>query len=551
MKTEQSLNDSPDKRLNEVQDPTGENHQVSQRRHQDAGINSEHNQDTELISINLIYDYPVRWSQFKVLRDFIQNFYDAVGWAQWDEQFSYELADNLLVLNARNVGFSYDWLLHIGASTKRGNVGNYAGHFGEGFKIAALCAVRDYQWTIEVYSRDWELTVVTTPLVVDGQTLKSLAYRVRRLSTPRQDTILKLSPFQDENLLQNALLSFYYPSNALLGQSIWESSDCAVYLRSKEQKPNGYPVTYDNSGQGIIFAGYQALGSFEYPLVFCLHKYNHDDRERNTLYRMNVVKIIHDIAYKLPPEASAQVLQILKNRWYDRPRKKYDFESWHEIIGALVRNIARSPQQTSTWKELNPNLLVANQVKRTDLPRYNRRRQALDWLKQSTTSFRLVQSAFLKLGYPLLEDLCEKDDGFSVTREPDPLEKDRITMLERFILSLLPDLFTNLEIPPCKLIKSERAAWQGMAICVPLTTPSGHFRGIPIRYRLPYVALKPSLLQSRNFGNALSTYLHELAHMFGGDRSAAFSHALSELMEITLSQARLIADWQEEWEEKD
>ena len=36
--------------------------------------------------------------------------------------------------------------------------------------------------------------------------------------------------------------------------------------------------------------------------------------------------------------------------------------------------------------------------------------------------------------------------------------------------------------------------------------------------------------------------MHELAHLFGGDRSAAFSHALSELMEITLSQARLIAD---------
>lgn len=36
--------------------------------------------------------------------------------------------------------------------------------------------------------------------------------------------------------------------------------------------------------------------------------------------------------------------------------------------------------------------------------------------------------------------------------------------------------------------------------------------------------------------------------MFGGDRSAAFSHALPELMEITLSNARLIAQCQEQWE---
>ena len=31
-------------------------------------------QDVELISINLIYDYPVHWGKFKTLRDFVQNF---------------------------------------------------------------------------------------------------------------------------------------------------------------------------------------------------------------------------------------------------------------------------------------------------------------------------------------------------------------------------------------------------------------------------------------------------------------------------------------------
>ena len=45
-------------------------------------------QKTELISINLIYDYPVHWGRFKTLRDFIQNFYDAVRWPNWDSQFS-------------------------------------------------------------------------------------------------------------------------------------------------------------------------------------------------------------------------------------------------------------------------------------------------------------------------------------------------------------------------------------------------------------------------------------------------------------------------------
>jgi hypothetical protein len=65
---------------------------------------------------------------------------------------------------------------------------------------------------------------------------------------------------------------------------------------------------------------------------------------------------------------------------------------------------------------------------------------------------------------------------------------------------------------------------------------------------LPYVALKGDLLAPSCFGNALSTYLHEIAHMFGSDGSASFSHALSKVLDITLTHSRLISHWQQEWE---
>jgi hypothetical protein len=62
------------------------------------------------------------------------------------------------------VNLIYDWLIPIGASTKREGGGSYAGYFGEGFKIASLCAIRDHGWNIEIRSRDWELMVGTTEL---------------------------------------------------------------------------------------------------------------------------------------------------------------------------------------------------------------------------------------------------------------------------------------------------------------------------------------------------------------------------------------------------
>jgi hypothetical protein len=458
------------------------------------------------------------------------------------------LADGVLTLTAQEVGFSYDWLLHIGASTKREGTGQYAGYFGEGFKIAALCGVRDHHWNINVLSRDWELEVVTTHLEVDRRSLKSLAYKIKKSQSESRETILKISPFNDKELLNSVLLSFYYPTNPLFGQPIYSSDTCAVYHRSPEQKPFGYPSTDRDPGPGIVFAGYQAVGSFQYPLIFCFHNYRQTDRERNTFYRMNVIDLIQQTVSCLPPEPSAIVLQILKSRWYDRPQKKYDFESWHNIIRILIRNVATSSEQTAKWKQSYPSLLVAKQVKKSDLPNYNRRRQALDWRSHSGQSFRLVQEAFGRLGYPTLETVCEQNDGFSVTREPDQFERIRVEMLEKFVQILIPDLFIDIQLPPCKIIKSEKAAWRGMTTCIPIATRTHKFRGIPIRYQLPYVALKASLLHSDSLGDALSTYLHELAHMFGGDRSASFSQVLSELMEVILNHAYLIAECQKQWE---
>ncbi len=32
----------------------------------------------KIIKLNIVYDYPVKWDKFMIMRDFIQNFYDSV-----------------------------------------------------------------------------------------------------------------------------------------------------------------------------------------------------------------------------------------------------------------------------------------------------------------------------------------------------------------------------------------------------------------------------------------------------------------------------------------
>jgi hypothetical protein len=333
--------------------------------------------DSEVIRLNLVFDYPVRWSRFKVLRDLLQNFYDAVGHRQWRERFVWAWADDRLTFKVAGVGFSYDWLLHIGASTKREHPGEYAGYFGEGFKIAALCALRDHDWRIELASRDWRLQVTTAGIVVDGRALTSLAYRIWRGEPVRDETILWIDAFRegDREILECVLPSFYYEENPLFGEKLWSSSKAAVFLRSGQPKPAGYPATGECRGPGIVFAGYQAL-----------------------------------------------------------------------------------------------------------------------------------------------------------------------------VTQIFPDLLGERPLPPCLIIKHDRAVWMGMAVCVPRINQARNLAGWVMRHELAYVALKPGLLRIGRGAEALSTYLHELAHGFGGDRSAAFGHALTRLLETALNHAVELTQFQQAWD---
>jgi len=381
--------------------------------------------DSELIPLNLIFTYPVQWSRYKVMRDFIQNFFDAVGPEKWKDRFSYRRQGNSLLLIGHEVSFSYDWLIHIGASTKRNSDEEYyAGYFGEGFKIASLCALRDYKWHIEMKSKDWELEVVTTNINVDQKSLKSLAYRIWRNNTDERDSVLTISPIDDEEMeiFECAMLSFFYKGNPLLGKEIWSAGPIAIYYSSDTQKPYAYPSTCQYSGSGIIFAGFQALGSFPYDLVFCIHNHRTRDRERNNFFRMDVIGIVKSISANIPPEAAYQVLVVLKDKWYDYPQKRYDYETWYSIVKNLARIIGNFPEHQEKWKKQYPNLLVARKIDKKDIPGRNKRSQAKIWLENQLIKYHLVQDGFLKLDYPELEDLCEVNgNSFYILRQFSPV----------------------------------------------------------------------------------------------------------------------------------
>ena len=505
-----------------------------------------------VLPLNLVFDYPVSWGRYKVLRDLIQNFYDAVGYRNWQTQFSHWCENDVLYLKAADVGFSYDWLVPIGASTKRDGSGEFAGHFGEGFKIASLCAKRDHGWNIEMTSRSWELRVEVDSIKIDRKKVSSLAYQIWKHRRSQPDTILALYPFDidDREVLKAALLSFYYPGNPLFGNEIWSDRSSAVFHRSEDPKPRGFPGSYNSPGPGIIYAGYQALGSFSFPLVIAEHGFRNPDRERNSFYQMDVIKVFKSVAREVSPACAFELLEVLRSKWYAYPRKRYDFDCWYPIVNELARRVGESNEETQKWFGKYPLLLVAKKVDRRNVVASNRRRQALSWMRGSGVSYRLVQDGFAYLGYPSLEDSCEQHGGFSQEREPTSAEEELIDVLEELVKEILPGFFGTQSDPPCKVIESDDACWGGMATCVRLSQPRKTISGRKVRYDLPHISLKRTLFREGGFHEALSTYLHERAHCFGGDQSQGFSAALTEILEITLKESKTVQRAEKEWSKR-
>ena len=443
-------------------------------------------------------------------------------------------------------------MIHIGASTKRNSDEEYyAGYFGEGFKIASLCALRDYKWHIEMKSKDWELEVVTTDINVDQEYLKSLAYRIWRKNSEERDSVLTIYPIDDKEMkmFECVMLSFFYEGNPLLGKKIFSGGPIALYYRSDTPKPYNYPQTNQYYGNGIIFAGFQALGSHPYDLVFCIHNYRNIDRERNNFFRMHVIDFVNSISTELPPAAAYKVLVALKDRWYDYPKKRYDFESWYQMVKNLTSIVGSSPEHKEKWKKQYPNLLVARKIDKKDIPGNNKRSQAKSWLQNQLVKYHLVQDGFLKLDYPELEDLCEENGGFTLTRAPTELERRYIKILEQTVEIIYSQFIYNKKIPPCYIIKNTTSVWQGMANCIKLKKPVKTDSGYKMSYHLPYVAIKSHLFKKGNYGKALSTYLHELSHSFGGHKSRHFIKALSDILETSLVNAPLLTKIEILWDQ--
>lgn len=211
-------------------------------------------------------------------------------------------------------------------------------------------------------------------------------------------------------------------------------------------------------------------------------------------------------------------------------------------------SLARSEVAVAGRRKQYPKLLVAYPVNRQDFTQVNRRREALAWLRRLAEPHRLVQEGFLCLGYATLDEVCEQAGGFSSLRRPNALESRLLRILEQAALEVFGGVLALETLPPCQILEGTQAPWKGMATYVPLDAHVKGHGGARVRHHLARVALQARLFQPGEFDEALTTYLHELAHRFGGDSSVTFSYVLTALLEVALARVESIHAYRARWE---
>lgn len=270
---------------------------------------SENAPDHELVNLNIVMTYPVKWNKFKILNNYIQNFYDALGIQDFGRHFHYDYIDGTLTMSSDR-RFAKEWLYYMGASTKRKNGEKYAGGFGEGFKIAALTSIRDYGLSVEMESRDWTLQATCIPGEIDDRSVEFLAYKTG--NRPFQDNaVLRLGNVPEHFLddIEVIMEHFYYEGNALFGKCLVKTEDYAVYEAVQDPR--------NRSQFGYVFASFQRRNTIYIPLVICNHLFHpdEDDRDRDDLSRYQTQRCINDVFRKLDAETSLCILRYFRKAW--------------------------------------------------------------------------------------------------------------------------------------------------------------------------------------------------------------------------------------------
>jgi hypothetical protein len=497
----------------------------------------------KLVELGLSIDYPIEWDMEMILRDLMQNFFDAIGYERFAEDFIYSVSGTEKVdciMAAKGHSFSYEWLTSIGGSTKK--PGENIGYYGEGFK---MCMLRLIQLSIvecTMESEDWILRPCVYYEKVSDNRVGMLGYRVsEREDDGNTRLTIKGIPGEHRYLFNEIPCNFFYHSNTLFGEMLIDEDNFCVYTRNNKTCP-GYEFSF-NRYTGLLYINDLARAVIDMPLAINIRGvvYSDDERSRKVMRRGQAVGTLTEMMYYISSETAYILLARLEYIWNDMPERQVDTHTWYYLICQLVRCVASDETTAARFKSEYANLCYLDNSATSDntklikeMKRWYRSLGTASYGKLVNPVFRLLGAKSLLNEYQksILEDfrLCNQTEKVKVEILFGAVE---MTFSDTYLYGTRPEIIISTkgkDIDP--LLFSDRI-----------------YSDVVRKYRIKKLVLNGSLLEENDFWLVYVYFSVRLLSVFGSDRSEIRANLLTYLTERMILMKQKLSKMQKAWQE--
>jgi len=467
----------------------------------------------------------VDWDEVYIARDLMQNFFDA----------NREHLESVIVRNINSdvlitapSPFKLERLFYLGSEKGDNDIGQY----GEGFKVAATCLLRDHNVTPIVLSgRDIVALRVSSHSVADTQMYPvEYDFFLNDKNVPGTILILPKCPKKLAKALTQGLTHFFYDQNSLLGNKRWSD------------RKNEFSIYDSTDGRGHIFYRKLKRGEIEgIPLVLVIDKEYKaiekkigKDRDRNA-FGEEVMKLFYKYFGRngLNYHTSGQevVVRAAQSCW----------GKGHPLLSEIAETTEHSHWRADITHRVFGDKYYArsgNHASNTDPEKLEINRLDRLWQEEGRM---ILPGYFHKFGVPCAEivikqtrEKANEESRKNNQRIPTNAEQKAIRLLSKVLEELAPEIIAVLNKKTTRYTVARTEVVLGQL----KSDRSFHSRE---------VFLAESVFEN-DFPHAIAVFLHEHAHIFGYDGSRGFTDALTELLETVVRQRHDLDQYQEEWE---
>ena len=516
-------------------------------------------------------EYGKIWDVPKIMRDFLQNFFDAHREAETGkstlegvkiavEPIKGENATIYALQVKGDAVYPIRFIEEIGATTKK-NDAVATGGFGEGAKMAALALLgkEDSKVKSVTFACDnWQVQYTKGRNTLGTEKLYKT---VTRLSKPIKGNTLTIETQAPEAVkaLLDARNYFYHPQNPDFQNPTYENAKGGFKLLEPKEEQ-----WWVGDGNFYYVGQRQAVGDGNNQAKFDnsvrhMHLWSNEKdteknptniagRDRTALSHEDIKAIVlKPMVEVMTNEDLLNNLSALKKYWDNKTR---DYEDAHNLAILIAEEMATRKLYT-TFPETyvaypHPTSFKGGAYEMSDyLNRLNEIAKKLDH-----DGFTICDRSFHSIG---MQSLLEREALQSTFPciQPTQQQTIRLNLLNKVALHFR-DAYIAAKENGYSFGTGGSPLIQDKMIDLPLYIYDEH-EGLNKEHiqgfvkGLSHIGMSKGQLNSA-FSQALATYLHEITHVHGSDGSASFSYKLTDMLELVLKTAPLLAEKLQQYE---